>query len=151
MKKSWKKIKNFVTDALTITTAIISVSAYILGYLHLFSHEVCVPYWAMIVGFVSPYIIYKITEALVKKRRRKFKTGDVVSILGDKRDFMVFEYETWRPDYVKIKRINGDMVLLVHQKFLTKAQVYDSMEKTIDNITGKSRIQPPLTSVIHEI
>lgn len=146
-----KKVFDFMKDATVIVASISSIIVVIMGCFGILTKTLCLPYWLIFIIVVTPYFVYKVIEIIIKTRRRKFKTGDIVSILGDKRDFIVFDYKTWNPDYVKIKRVNGDMALCVHQKFLTEFKGRDITEESLAKISGKEYQVPSYSAVIHRL
>lgn len=118
MKKYWLRFYGFISSAAGIFTSILSLATAALAAAGWLFNTVCIPYWAVAAGLAVPFMVYKTLVIILQSRRRSFKTGSLVMVLGDTRKFVVFGYYTWRPRCAKLKQYNDDYTIAIHDRYL---------------------------------
>lgn len=92
---------------------------YLTSSAGILTYKVYIPIWGLCLVLFMPFLIWYLIRLLLQKRKRAFKTGDTVSILGDSRYFIVFEYYTWKPLTLKLKLQDGDLIISVQHKYVS--------------------------------
>jgi hypothetical protein len=148
MKILWLQFVKLLTSAAGIITALLTIVTLGLGAAGWLFKTICLPYWAVAVGLAAPFVVYKILEIALQSRRRSFKTGDLVMVLGDTRKFVVFGYYSWRPRCAKLKQYNDDLTIAISDKYLQayiEPTTHDYLKALTNAITAGRK--PPHGSV----
>jgi len=87
MPKSQNKIIQFFKNYGVISTAISIAIGFLIGNFKLLFICVYVPVWLLIIIATAPVFIIYILRVVASCLKRKFKTGDMVAVLGDARHF----------------------------------------------------------------
>ena len=150
MKELFKKIVNFASSATTITTFFALLAGYFTAYFGVLTERISIPVWLLIIAVFIPFAVWAFIRHRLQMKKRKYKTGDLVGILGDKRPFVVYEYYIWQPLYIKLKERDGNYAICAHQTFIVdyeeKSKSELSLSKTLDAITQRG--QPKYTATI---
>lgn len=153
MKELVKKIISFASNATTITTFCALIAGYFTAYCGVLTELISMPVWLLIIAIFLPFAIWTFIRYCLKVKKRKYKTGNLVSILGDERPFIVYEYYIWQPLYLKLKERHGNYTICVHQKFIVdykeKSELELALSRTLDNITRSSH--PKQTTAISKL
>ena len=151
MKKFTEHIFAFLSNAANIVYSVLAVAGSIAGYYGFLFKTVCLQWWLVAVIVVAPFVVYKILEMVLLRRKRKFKTGDCVKVFGDNRKFIVFDYSTWKPRRARLKQNNGNMTISIRDNFLLpwgEPSTADIQSDLIRNITDGQQI--PHRATIHD-
>lgn len=100
-----------------LTVAFIAGSAggFITGF---FMRKVTLSIWQIILLIIIPWMYYGLIVRVNGRMKRRFNTGDMVSIVADERKFVMVRYSFWFPQYAICKEYNKDHIVMVHQKYL---------------------------------
>lgn len=120
MKKLFQKLISQINVTEIATGLIAATAGYAISEAEILMYKVYIPIWGLLVILLIPFLFWFLIRHLMQNRKRVFKTGDTVSILGDPRPFIVFEYCIWQPLTLKLKQKNGNWAISVQQKFVSE-------------------------------
>lgn len=123
--KQLKKATELISNATVVCTFITSIFAFLLMYYKVLVIQFYIPLWAFILSVSFPFTCWWLIRYRLSTRKRKYKTGDIIQVLGDSRPFIVFTYYFWYPSYLKLKEKDGDCIIAVHQKYISEYINYE--------------------------
>ncbi len=135
----WSLVKNLKILYGILLPFGFSFAVFKFDWLH---KTITLTYWQLALVFISPCFIYYLIWVRYKVKKRKFKTGDLVTPLNEKHNvYVVYYYKRLFPSTVVCKMRGYNRELIVNEKYLTP---YD---ESLDNsiAASLSRIANPIS------
>ena len=122
------RVLNRINTWAVLITALFTLAAS--HYNFLFTY-ISIPIGLLVLCIIAPYFTFYLFRWFYHRKKRKYKTGDVVSIIADNRKFIVIRYHFWFPLSAVCKEENKNAIIAVHQNYLTP---YQEKNKTLDDM-----------------